>query len=106
MYIAGIKKGGTAMIHKVLSSHPDIAFPNAEVHFFDNHHEEGLEWYLNQLPWPQHKGQLIGDTTPNYFGPPRNAAPEDIINVNIFLSLLYLKIMIVMIFIIFFKKIS
>lgn len=43
--IIGVKKGGTRALLEYLRLHPNVRAPGPEVHFFDRHHERGLDWY-------------------------------------------------------------
>jgi len=43
--IIGVKKGGTRALLEFLKAHPDVRAPNPEIHFFDRHYNNGLEWY-------------------------------------------------------------
>ena len=64
--IIGSKKGGTRALLQQLSVHPKIVISGKEVHFFDRHYEEGLEWYRQQMP-KSHPGEITMEKTPAYF---------------------------------------
>jgi hypothetical protein len=68
--IAGVQKGGTFSLYRLLERHPEIALSKAkEVHFFDN---EAIDWsspryeqYHRNFPrWRE--GQVRGEATPIY----------------------------------------
>ena len=37
-----------------------------EIHYYDNHFDKGLEWYIDQMP-PLLPGQIAMEKTPGYF---------------------------------------
>jgi len=43
--IIGVKKGGTRALLEFLKEHPAVRAPSQEVHFFDRHYDQGLDWY-------------------------------------------------------------
>jgi len=43
--IIGAKKCGTRALLEFLRLNPRVAAPGPEVHFFDKHYGEGLDWY-------------------------------------------------------------
>ncbi len=68
--IAGVQKGGTFSLYRLLERHPEISLSTSkEVHFFD---DEGLDWsrprydqYHGNFPrWRE--GQVRGEATPVY----------------------------------------
>jgi hypothetical protein len=68
--IAGVQKGGTFSLYRLLERHPEISLSKAkEVHFFDN---EDIDWsspryghYHRNFPrWRE--GQVRGEATPIY----------------------------------------
>ncbi|GAC1381660.1 MAG: hypothetical protein NVS4B7_18140 [Ktedonobacteraceae bacterium] len=84
--IIGTQRGGTTSLYYYLTEHPGIARAlMKEVHFFDDHFEEGLHWYRAQFPSALQKYYaerirkehfLTGESSPYYlFYPP---APERI----------------------------
>jgi hypothetical protein len=62
----GAQKSGTTWLYEHLAKHPAIAFPPGikEMHFWDQHQDRGLAWYLAQFPGQ--KGKLSGEITPAY----------------------------------------
>ena len=62
----GTTKAGTTWLWRMLRPHPEIFMPvRKEIHFFDNHFSQGLDWYLahfSEAP-PQ---QMRGEITPAY----------------------------------------
>lgn len=68
--IAGVQKGGTTALYKMLRQHPDIFLPDQkEVHFFDN---EGIDWSLpnyniyHEFFSNAENHQIMGEATPIY----------------------------------------
>ncbi|MEM1041843.1 MAG: sulfotransferase [Bacteroidota bacterium] len=90
--IIGAQKAGTSSLHYYLSQHPQvIASSVKEVHYFDNHFEEGLLWYKAHFPLRSRvrrrerelgKPVLVGEASPYYLFHPhaprriREALPE------------------------------
>lgn len=84
--IIGTQRGGTTSLYYYLTEHPGIAHAlMKEVHFFDDHFEEGLNWYRAQFPsslqkhYAQHIRKehfLTGESSPYYLFYPR--APKRI----------------------------
>ena len=62
--IAGVMKCGTSSLMRTLAAHPLLYLPDGEVHFFDRHQDEGLDWYLAHFP---DDGRTVGEKTPAYF---------------------------------------
>jgi hypothetical protein len=81
--VIGAQKAGTTSLYYYLVEHPDIAPAFAEeVHFFDQHWADGLDWYRANFPLavqrPLRKlrglGCVVGEATPYYLFHP--AVPE------------------------------
>ena len=65
--IIGAPKCGTAALATFLSFHPDIAIRGGkELNFFYNRFENGLKWYLENMPCSL-PGQLTMERSSNYF---------------------------------------
>jgi hypothetical protein len=81
--IIGVQRGGTTSLLHSLRRHPDVIGPTAgetfvlqrkEVHFFDRHFEEGIDWYRSFFPLAAKRrraqrrgGDLVaGESTPYY----------------------------------------
>ncbi|XP_072125577.1 heparan sulfate glucosamine 3-O-sulfotransferase 2 [Mobula birostris] len=64
--IVGVKKGGTRAVLEFIRVHPDVRALGTEPHFFDRHHEKGLDWYRSLMPKTL-DGQLTMEKTPSYF---------------------------------------
>ena len=62
--IAGVQKCGTSSLMRTLATHPLLYLPDGEVHFFDRHQDEGLDWYRSHFP---DDGRTVGEKTPAYF---------------------------------------
>ena len=66
--IIGEKKCGTSYLYYLLGQHP-LVQPAAskELHFFDVHFDEGIEWYRRCFPQPRRKDgrrTITGEATP------------------------------------------
>src|SRR5258706_3897640 len=79
--IIGTQRGGTTSLYYYLTEHPCIAHAlMKEVHFFDDHFREGLNWYRAQFPSSLQKyyterirkeNFITGESSPYYlFYPP------------------------------------
>ncbi len=64
--IIGAQKSGTGAFYKILCQHPDVVDRKGEVHFFDIHFQEGVDWYKSQFPKASQKGSTRGDKSPYY----------------------------------------
>ncbi len=68
--IAGAMRCGTTSLNGYLREHPEVAVSTPkEVHFFDVHYDEGLEWYLRHFP-DSDMATAIGEATPDYLHHP------------------------------------
>jgi hypothetical protein len=71
--VIGVQKGGTTVLYRLLSGHPDVR-PAAlkEIHYFDDHFDEGAEWYRRCFPTKQEDGRrtITGEATPAYLFDP------------------------------------
>ena len=68
--IIGGQKCGTTFLYRYLAEHPHIASATRkEVHFFDMHFDEGLDWYMNHWPGADDHAHL-GEATPSYLYQP------------------------------------
>lgn len=68
--IIGAQKCGTSTFYHQMRKHPDILLPRKkELHFFDDHYQLGLEWYLRFFAHPRYPGQsyCTGEASPFYF---------------------------------------
>jgi sulfotransferase family protein len=75
--LIGAQRGGTTTLYHYLTRHPQIAgaMLDKEVHYFDLHHQRGLDWYRARFPtrvWIRARSQqagapiLVGESTPYY----------------------------------------
>ena len=68
--IIGAQKSGTTTFHYLLAQHPLVRPPvYKELHFFDRHFDEGVEWYRRCFPPPRLKDgheTITGEATPSY----------------------------------------
>lgn len=64
--IVGAQKSGTTTLHDLLGQLPDAWMTEPkELHFFDKHLSQGLDWYREQFrPGPEHTAW--GESTPFY----------------------------------------
>ena len=62
--IAGVQRGGTTSINRMLNQHPDLFVFRKEIHFFDKHYKKGLNWYKRHFK--EIKGGLCGEKCPEY----------------------------------------
>lgn len=76
--VLGPPRTGTTWMHEVLSGEAQLPDPTKETHFFDQHFERGLGWYLDHFPAPI-RGRMRGEIAPTYFASP--AAQERIAQV-------------------------
>jgi Sulfotransferase domain len=61
----GAQKAATTWIYEHLRLHPEIRFPGGkEIHFWDLHREQGIEWWLDIFR--QELGCKQGEITPAY----------------------------------------
>ncbi len=76
--IIGAQRGGTQSFYDYLLQHP-VVVPaiRPDIHFFDQHYELGMEWYINQFPLlsgyygkSRPDGCLTGEASPFYFHHP------------------------------------
>jgi [heparan sulfate]-glucosamine 3-sulfotransferase 1 len=67
--IIGAKKGGTRALIEFLKIHPRVKAAGPEIHFFDKHYENGVEWYQEKLPSVT-ETELATEKTPGYFHHP------------------------------------
>jgi hypothetical protein len=69
-FVIGGKKCGTSFFYHLLSQHPYVEPAAAkELHFFDRHFDEGLEWYRRCFPqprWEDGRRTITGEATPGY----------------------------------------
>ncbi|MDP3894822.1 sulfotransferase domain-containing protein [Nocardioides sp.] len=64
--ILGAQKCGTSTLTATLRQHPQVSMSRPkELHFFDRHHQRGLEWYADQFT-PKPGETAIGEATPVY----------------------------------------
>jgi hypothetical protein len=62
--IAGVQRGGTTSLNKMLNQHPDLYIAPKEIHFFDKHYTKGIDWYKKHFAGI--KGGLCGEKCPEY----------------------------------------
>jgi hypothetical protein len=64
--IIGTAKGGTTSLFGYLVSHPEVFLPpEKEIHFFDEHYDNGTGWYREQFAAAGDR-QVVGEATPQY----------------------------------------
>jgi sulfotransferase family protein len=67
--IIGAQKSGTTSLFNYLVQHPDVLPPlRKEVHYFDFHHDRGVQWYRGRFPYSHRlrRGSLTLDASPYY----------------------------------------
>lgn len=63
----GAQKAGTTWLYEKLRLHPEIDFPaGKEVHFWDQHHSRGIEWYQSLFRTSDSRSRKTGEITPAY----------------------------------------
>jgi len=67
IFIAGVMKGGTTVLHDYICTHPKIcAGSQKEIHYFSLFYHEGPEWYQQHFKDVDEKFRTI-DASPTYF---------------------------------------
>lgn len=68
--VVAAPRAGTTSLHRYLDAHPQVFMaPQKEVHFFDQHHHRGPDWYRQQFAEAEPR-QVVGDATPTYLFAP------------------------------------
>lgn len=62
--VVGAMKAGTTSLKANLRRHPKVFMPGRELHYFDKHLDQGIEWY--QRWFGKGIGKLCGEKTPTY----------------------------------------
>lgn len=66
----GGQRCGTTWVHKCLAEHPQVFMADPkELHFFNNHFEEGEAWYRTRFQ-PRSEHKAWGEATPAYINRP------------------------------------
>jgi len=60
--VAGVFKGGTSAAANNLGRHKDIEVPPREIHFFNRHWGNGVDWYRKRF---RYNRKLVGEKTPS-----------------------------------------
>ncbi len=65
-FIIGAMRSGTTALARYVGAHPGVFMaPEKEVHFFDRHHDRGLDWYRSRFAG--YEGQsAVGEATQTY----------------------------------------
>jgi hypothetical protein len=65
-FIIGAMRSGTTSLARYVGAHPGVFMaPEKEVHFFDRHHDRGLDWYRSRFAG--YEGQpSVGEATQTY----------------------------------------
>jgi len=67
IFIVGVMKGGTTVLHDYICTHPHIsAGSQKEIHYFSLFYHEGPEWYANHFKDVNPKYRTI-DASPTYY---------------------------------------
>jgi hypothetical protein len=65
--ILGAQKSGTGAFYAILRQHPQVIDRPGEIHFFDIHFQNGIEWYKAQFSQNKNPGAIRIDKSPYYF---------------------------------------
>lgn len=64
--IIGAMRSGTSSLAGYLASHPDLFMaPRKELHFFNRHYDDGLDWYRDRFSDATGE-KAVGEATPTY----------------------------------------
>jgi Sulfotransferase domain len=63
--LVGAQKSATTSVIHYLGGHPDVFALQDEVHFFDRHHDLGLDWYRSRFARVTTE-RAVGESTPEY----------------------------------------
>jgi len=67
IFITGVMKGGTTILHDYISTHPEISSGSQkEIHYFSLFYDKGAEWYENHFKDVPEGNRTI-DASPTYF---------------------------------------
>ncbi|XP_006820904.1 heparan sulfate glucosamine 3-O-sulfotransferase 2-like [Saccoglossus kowalevskii] len=75
VFIIGAKKCASDAVRDLLAIHPYVMFSrtrSAEIHFYDRHYKQGVDWYRNQFSYAR-EWQLILEKTPQTISFPEDA---------------------------------
>jgi len=64
--IPGVQKAGTTSAAYYLDRHSNIYLPQKELHFFNQHYNNGMPWYEEQFKIPRNFCGLLGERSPRY----------------------------------------
>lgn len=65
-FIIGAMRSGTTSLARYVGAHPEVFMaPEKEVHFFDRHHDRGLDWYRSRFAGYEGQ-QAVGEATQTY----------------------------------------
>lgn len=65
-FYIGTSKAGSTWIYNLLLHHPSIyVVPGKGLHFFDNHYDRGLEWYLDHFK-PSNDKAIVAEVSHGY----------------------------------------
>ncbi len=67
IFITGVMKGGTTILHDYICTHPEISSgTQKEIHYFSLYYDKGEEWYNTHFANVE-TGQRTIDASPTYF---------------------------------------
>ena len=70
-FVVGSPKCGTTALAQMLAAHPDVFLSEPkEPHFFDAHHDNGLQPYMEQHFAGWSGAGVAGEATPSYLAVP------------------------------------
>jgi hypothetical protein len=65
-FVIGAMRSGTTALARYLGAHPEVfVAPEKEVHYFDRHHDRGLDWYRSRFAGANGE-RAIGEATQTY----------------------------------------
>lgn len=79
--IIGAAKSATTWLQRCLQQENEIYMPDAELHYFSRHYDQGNDWYLTQFENQAHH-RLVGEKSNSYLDEPqacgriRSALPD------------------------------
>ena len=77
--IIGSSKCGSRALLEFIGVHPNVAIATKEIYYFNNRYQNGLEWYIGQMPL-SNEHQITIEKTPSYIIDER--APKRVFDLN------------------------
>lgn len=80
IFICGVMKSGTTILHDYICTHPDIVSGSQkEIHYFSLHYDKGPDWYNEHFKAVE-PGKRTIDASPTYFDAANTAQIPRLIN--------------------------